>query len=60
MDSMAWSKGLDVEVGGHGVVIPCRVGHSDRVLADRTGLTGARWLRWRGRILCRCMTGAGC
>jgi len=37
---MAWSKGLDVEVGGHGVV--SHIGSAaTRMLADRTGLTGA-------------------
>ena len=40
MDSMAWSKGLDVEVGGHGVVSHAGSA-ATRVLADRTGLTGA-------------------
>ncbi len=40
MDCMAWSKGPDVEVGGHGVV--SHVGSAaTRLLADRSGLTGA-------------------
>ena len=40
MDSMAWSKGLGVEVGGHGVV--SHIGSAAaRMLADRTGLTRA-------------------
>ena len=40
MDSMAWSKGLDVETGGHGVV--SHIGSAaTRLLADRAGLTGA-------------------
>ncbi len=39
MDSMAWSKGLDVETGGHGVV--SHIGSAaTRLLADRAGLTG--------------------
>src|SRR5258708_10280802 len=37
---MAWSKGLDVEVGGHGVVSHA-VSAATRLLADRAGLTGA-------------------
>ena len=37
---MAWSKGLDVEVGGHGVVSHAGSA-ATRLLADRTGLTGA-------------------
>ena len=40
MDSMAWSKGLEVEVGGHGVVSHAGSA-ATRMLADRTGLTGA-------------------
>jgi len=40
VDSMAWSKGLDVEVGGHGVVSHAGSA-ATRLLADRTGLTGA-------------------
>ena len=40
MDSMAWSKGLDVEVGGHGVVSHAGSA-ATRLLADRSGLTGA-------------------
>jgi hypothetical protein len=40
VDSMAWSKGLDVEVGGHGVVSHAGSA-ATRVLAGRTGLTGA-------------------
>ena len=37
---MAWSKGLDVEAGGHGVV--SHIGSAaTRLLADRAGLTGA-------------------
>ena len=40
VDSMVWSKGLDVEAGGHGVV--SHVGSAaTRLLADRAGLTGA-------------------
>ena len=40
MDSMAWSKGLGVQVGGHGVV--SHIGSAaTRLLADRAGLTGA-------------------
>ena len=40
MDSMAWSKGLDVEAGGHGVV--SHIGSAaTRLLADRAGLTRA-------------------
>ena len=40
MDSMAWFKGLGVEVGGHGVV--SHIGSAaTRMLADRAGLTGA-------------------
>jgi Transposase DDE domain group 1 len=40
VDSMAWSKGLDVEVGGHGIV--SHIGSAAiRLLADRAGLTGA-------------------
>ena len=40
MDSMSWSKGLDVNVGGHGVV--SHVGSAaTRMLGDRAGLTGA-------------------
>lgn len=40
MDSMAWSKGLSAEVGGHGVV--SHAGSAlTRLMADRTGLTGA-------------------
>lgn len=39
MDSMAWPKGLTVEVGGHGVV--SHAGSAlTRLIADRTGLTG--------------------
>ena len=37
---MAWSKGLDVEVGGHGVVSHAGSA-ATRLLADRSGLTGA-------------------
>ena len=37
---MAWSKGLEVEVGGHGVVSHAGSA-ATRMLADRTGLTGA-------------------
>lgn len=40
MDCMAWSKGLGVEVGGHGVVSHAGSA-ATRMLADRTGLTGA-------------------
>ena len=40
MDSMAWSKGLGVQVGGHGVVSHAGSA-ATRLLADRTGLTGA-------------------
>jgi hypothetical protein len=37
---MAWSKGLGVEIGGHGVV--SHIGSAaTRMLADRAGLTGA-------------------
>jgi hypothetical protein len=40
VDSMAWSKGLDVETGGHGVV--SHIGSAaTRLLADRAGLTRA-------------------
>jgi hypothetical protein len=40
VDSMAWPKGLAVEVGGHGVV--SHAGSAlTRLAADRTGLTGA-------------------
>jgi Transposase DDE domain group 1 len=40
VDSMAWSRGLGVEVGGHGVV--SHAGSAAiRMLADRSGLTGA-------------------
>jgi Transposase DDE domain group 1 len=40
VDSMAWSKGLDAEVGGHGIV--SHIGSAaTRLLADRAGLTGA-------------------
>jgi Transposase DDE domain group 1 len=40
VDSMAWPKGLTVEVGGHGVV--SHAGSAlTRLIADRTGLTGA-------------------
>ena len=40
MDSMSWSKGLDVNAGGHGVV--SHVGSAAaRLLGDRAGLTGA-------------------
>ncbi len=40
MDVTAWSKGLSVEVGGHGVV--SRVGSGlPRLVADRVGLTEA-------------------
>jgi hypothetical protein len=37
---MVWSKGLSVEVGGHGVVSHAGSA-ATRLLADRTGLTGA-------------------
>lgn len=40
MDSMAWSKGLGVEVGGHGIVSHAGSA-ATRMLADRAGLTGA-------------------
>jgi hypothetical protein len=40
VDCMAWSKGLDVEAGGHGVVSHAGSA-ATRLLADRTGLTGA-------------------
>ena len=60
MDSMAWSKGLDVEVGGHGVVSHAGSA-ATRLLADRAGLTGGlsgalarrglRPLHDRGRVL---------
>ena len=56
MDSMAWSKGLDVEVGGHGVVSHAGSA-ATRLLADRSGLTGALARRGftplhdRGRVL---------
>jgi Transposase DDE domain group 1 len=40
VDSMAWSKGLGVEVGGHGVVSHAGSA-ATRLLADRSGLTGA-------------------
>ena len=40
MDSMVWSKGLVVEAGGHGVVSHAGSA-ATRLLADRTGLTGA-------------------
>ena len=49
MHDSAWSKDLTVEVGGHGVV--SHAGSAVlRLLADRTGLTGAlsRALRRRG------------
>jgi hypothetical protein len=36
---MSWSKGLDVEVGGHGVVSHAGSA-ATRLLADRAGLTG--------------------
>jgi Transposase DDE domain group 1 len=39
VDSMSWSKGLDVEVGGHGVVSHAGSA-ATRLLADRAGLTG--------------------
>ena len=40
MDSMAWSKGLCAEAGGHGIV--SHIGSAaTRLLADRAGLTGA-------------------
>jgi hypothetical protein len=40
VDSMSWSKGLDVNVGGHGVV--SHIGSAaTRLLADRAGLTRA-------------------
>ncbi len=51
MDSMSWSKGLDVNVGGHGVV--SHIGSAaTRLLADRAGLTGAlsRALARRGFV----------
>jgi hypothetical protein len=57
---MAWSKGLDVEVGGHGVVSHAGSA-ATRLLADRAGLTGGlsgalarrglRPLHDRGRVL---------
>ena len=37
---MVWSRGLDVEVGGHGVVSHAGSA-ATRLLADRAGLTGA-------------------
>lgn len=40
MDSTAWSKGLGIEVGGHGVVSHAGSA-ATRLLADRAGLTGA-------------------
>lgn len=40
MDVTAWSKGLSVEVGGHGVVSHVGSGLL-RLAADRVGLTGA-------------------
>jgi hypothetical protein len=40
VDSMAWSKGLGVQVGGHGVVSHAGSA-ATRLLADRAGLTGA-------------------
>jgi hypothetical protein len=40
VDSMVWSKGLVVEAGGHGVVSHAGSA-ATRLLADRTGLTGA-------------------
>ena len=49
MHDSAWSSDLTVEVGGHGVV--SHAGSAVlRLLADRTGLTGAlsRALRRRG------------
>ena len=50
MDELtAWSRDLTVEVGGHGVV--SHTGSAAvRMLADRTGMTGAlsRALRRRG------------
>ena len=49
MHDSAWSRDLTVEVGGHGVV--SHAGSAVlRLLADRTGLTGAlsRALRRRG------------
>ena len=49
MELSAWSKDLTVEVGGHGVV--SHAGSAVlRLLADRTGLTGAlsKALRRRG------------
>jgi hypothetical protein len=40
VDSVAWSKGLSAEIGGHGVV--SHIGSAaTRLLADRAGLTGA-------------------
>ena len=39
MDSLSWSTGLDVEVGGHGVVSHAGSA-ATRLLADRAGLTG--------------------
>jgi len=60
VDSMVWSKGLSVEVGGHGVVSHAGSA-ATRMLADRAGLTGALWealarrgfvpLHDRGRVL---------
>jgi Transposase DDE domain group 1 len=40
VDSMAWSKWLGVQVGGHGVVSHAGSA-ATRLLADRSGLTGA-------------------
>jgi hypothetical protein len=40
VDSMVWSKGLDVEVSGHGVVSHAGSA-ATRLLAGRSGLTGA-------------------
>ena len=49
MDSMSWTKGLVVEVGGRGVVSHAGSA-ATRMLADRTGLTGglSRALARRG------------
>jgi hypothetical protein len=55
VDSMAWSKGLDVEAGGHGIVSHAGSA-ATRLLADRAGLSGAlarrgpRLLHDRGRV----------
>src|SRR5271156_3857506 len=40
VDCMAWSKGLDVEAGGHGIVSHAGSA-ATRLLAGRAGLTGA-------------------